>query len=127
MFISTGDLSSRWRPRGWMAPNKKENCFRIQSGIRKPVFKSFLNFSRWQWLERVPIPEIAQGSFSEDGSQISYNRVSRENRTWKRYRGGLAQDIYLYDFKTKVEKKLTTFEGTDRIPMWIRGKVYFFI
>ena len=31
--------------------------------------------------------------FSPDGSKIAYNRIARETRTWKRYRGGTAQDI----------------------------------
>ena len=48
-------------------------------------------------LEDVGIHEIAQGSFSSDGGQIAYNKVSRERRTWKRYKGGTAQDIYLFD------------------------------
>jgi tricorn protease len=76
-------------------------------------------------LEKIPIHEIAQGSYSPDGERIVYNRVTRENRTWKRYKGGLAQEVYLYNFKTQKETKLTNFEGTDRIPMWIGNKIYF--
>jgi tricorn protease len=37
----------------------------------------------------------------------------------------MAQDVYLYDFTSKVDTKLTDFEGTDRIPMWIGEKIYF--
>lgn len=76
-------------------------------------------------LEELILHEAAAGSFSPDGAQIAYNRVAREHRTWKRYRGGLAQDIWLFDFSTKQDRCLTTFEGTDRTPMWIAGKIYF--
>ena len=76
-------------------------------------------------LEEIPIHEISQGSFSPDGKEIAYNKVSRENRTWKRYKGGTAQDIYLYNFETQKNTKLTDFEGTDRIPMWVGDKIYF--
>jgi len=76
-------------------------------------------------LEELIMHEAAQGSFSPDGSKIAYNKVSREKRTWKRYKGGKAQDVYLYNFETDEEKNLSLFEGTDRIPMWIGDKIYF--
>jgi tricorn protease len=76
-------------------------------------------------LEELILCEAVQGSFSPDGKKIVYNKVSRENRTWKRYRGGTAQEVYLYDLETDQEKNLTQFEGTDRIPMWIGDKIYF--
>jgi tricorn protease len=102
----------------------------------KIIFRSFrISFNRFSRLflvspdgagiEPLILHEAAAGSFSPDGQQIAYNKVSRENRTWKRYKGGTAQDIYLYDFKTQVDKKLTTFRGTDRTPMWIGDKIYF--
>ena len=46
-------------------------------------------------------------SFSADGAQLAYNRVFREFRTWKRYRGGMADDVWLYDFKSKTTTNLT--------------------
>jgi len=76
-------------------------------------------------IEEMIMHEAAAGSFSPDGSKMAYNRVRREHRTWKRYKGGLAQDIYLYDFKTKKDARLTKFRGTDRIPMWIGDSIYF--
>lgn len=76
-------------------------------------------------LEELVLHEAAAGSFSPTGDQIAYNRVAREHRTWKRYRGGLAQNLWLFDFATKQDRCLTTFEGTDRSPMWIGDKIYF--
>jgi len=76
-------------------------------------------------VEELIMHEAAQGSYSPDGSKIAYNRVSREFRTWKRYKGGTAQDIYIFDFRDNKDSKITDFEGTDRIPMWIGNKIYF--
>ncbi|UCF67053.1 MAG: PD40 domain-containing protein [Acidobacteriota bacterium] len=76
-------------------------------------------------LEQLILHEAVAGSFSPDATKIAYNKVSRESRTWKRYRGGTAQEIYLYDFVTNEERNLTNFEGTDRIPMWIEDRIYF--
>lgn len=76
-------------------------------------------------LEELILNEAAQGSFSPDGKKIAYNKLQRESRTWKRYQGGMAQEVYVYDFETNEEKRLTQFKGTDRIPMWIGNKIYF--
>ncbi len=69
--------------------------------------------------------EAARGSFAPQGNRIAFNKTSREDRTWKRYQGGRAQDIYLYNLENDQEQQLTTFEGTDRLPMWVGEKIYF--
>ena len=76
-------------------------------------------------LEELILNEASQGSFSPDGTKIAYNKVIRENRTWKRYQGGLAQEVYIYDFKTDEETNISSFPGTDRIPMWIGDTICF--
>jgi tricorn protease len=76
-------------------------------------------------LEKLIMHEAVQGSFSPDGKKIAYNRVSRETRTWKRYKGGTAQEIFIFDFDKMADSKVTDFDGTDRIPMWIGDHVYF--
>ncbi len=76
-------------------------------------------------LEKLIMHEAVQGSFSPDGKKIAYNRISRENRTWKRYKGGTAQEIFIFDFEKMADSKVTDFIGTDRIPMWIGDYIYF--
>ena len=50
--------------------------------------------------------------FSPDGKKLVYAPVSREFRTWKRTRGGRAQDIWIYDLEAKRSERLTTDHGT---------------
>ena len=76
-------------------------------------------------LEELPMPEAGAGSYSPDGEQIAYNKTQREDRTWKRYRGGRAQEIYLFDLNSLTEKNISNFDGTDRSPMWVGEDVYF--
>ena len=76
-------------------------------------------------IEELILHEATQGSFSADGTKIAYNKVGRESSTWKRYEGGLAQEVYIYDFATQKNRNITNFKGTDRIPMWIGDNIYF--
>ncbi len=76
-------------------------------------------------LEELPMPEAGTGSFSADGTRIAYNKTRREDRTWKRYRGGRAQEIYIFNLQTLKETNITNFAGTDRAPMWIQDQIYF--
>ncbi|MBK9139046.1 MAG: PD40 domain-containing protein [Verrucomicrobia bacterium] len=75
--------------------------------------------------EVLPLPRGGWCSFSPDGKQLAYNRVFREFRTWKRYRGGQADDIWLYDFETKQTTRLTDDPAQDIFPMWRGDRIYF--
>lgn len=76
-------------------------------------------------LEELPLHEASFGTYSADGQKLAYTRVRREERTWKRYQGGLAQDVWLHDFATGEDARLTRYPGTDRQPLWIGEKIYF--
>lgn len=57
--------------------------------------------------------------------QWAFTRTTRENATWKRYRGGTAADIWVGDPKKKDFKQVTSFAGADAFPMWSGGRVWF--
>ena len=75
--------------------------------------------------ETLPLPRGGWCSFSPDGKRLVYNRVFREFRTWKRYRGGQADDLWLYDFDTKATTRLTDDPAQDLFPMWRGDRIYF--
>lgn len=75
--------------------------------------------------EQLPLPRAGWCSFSPDGRQMVYNRVFREFRTWKRYRGGQADDLWLYDFQSRETTRLTDDPAQDIFPMWRGNRVYF--
>ncbi|MCX7880647.1 MAG: PDZ domain-containing protein [Ignavibacteria bacterium] len=75
--------------------------------------------------EELPLPRAGFASLSPDGKKLAYNRVFREFRTWKRYRGGQADDIWIYDFETKKIENITNNPAQDIIPMWYKDKIYF--
>ncbi len=74
---------------------------------------------------QIPLPTAGLSSYSPDGKRIAFNRITRENRTWKRYKGGMAQDVWIYDFDRNLTRRLTDWEGSDNYPMWQGDTVYF--
>jgi tricorn protease len=73
----------------------------------------------------LQIPEAGGGTFSPTGNEIVYTPISREFRTWKRYKGGMQQDVWIYDLKKDASRRLTDFEGSDVHPIWHKDKIYF--
>jgi tricorn protease len=75
--------------------------------------------------QELPLPRGGFCSYSPDGKKLAYNRVFREFRTWKRYRGGMADDVWIYDFDTKKTDNITKNPAQDIIPMWHGSRIYF--
>lgn len=76
----------------------------------------------------VPLKNGGFSSFDPTGKKLAYNYIFREFRTWKRYEGGMADDIRIFDFNTKKSEKITNNKNQDIIPMWSKdGKTIFYI
>ncbi len=73
----------------------------------------------------LPIPYGTNGAINADGTWLAYTPHSHDYRTWKRYRGGMASDIWLFNLKTNESRQITDFEGTDSLPMWQGASVYY--
>jgi tricorn protease len=73
----------------------------------------------------LPLPEGGSASIAPDGRKIVYCPISREFRTWKRTRGGRAQDIWIFDLDNLESERLTDDPGTDNFPMWSGETIYF--
>jgi tricorn protease len=127
--LGRDDVSDRMGPNnivmGWMHDNK-HIVFRSR-------MREFNDFKGQLYLasidgglpEQLPLPRGGFCSYSPDDKMLVYNRIFREFRTWKRYRGGMADDIWIYDFDTKKTENITNNEALDIIPMWSGNKIYF--
>ena len=73
----------------------------------------------------LPMPTAGSGEYSPDGKQIVYSPKFRDYRTWNRYVGGWAQDLYIYDIAGRSARNITADQHTDRDPMWIGNAIYF--
>ncbi len=73
----------------------------------------------------LPVPETGGGMLSPDGTKYVYTPIDREFRTWKRYRGGRAQNVWVYDLENDTSEQLTTHRATDHQPVWVGDDIYF--
>lgn len=74
--------------------------------------------------EQLPMPYGEFGAISADGSHIAYTPISVDFRTWKRYRGGMNPDIWLFNLKTLEAENLTKSDAAESIPMWHTDTLY---
>ncbi len=127
--LKRDDVSDRMGPNnivmGWSKDGNKV-VFRSRMKSFNP-FKAKLYYAPVDGSspEELPLPHGGFCSLSPDGKQIAYTSVFREFRTWKRYRGGMTDDIRIYDFNTKKSEKITNNNASDIFPMWHGDKIYY--
>ncbi len=73
----------------------------------------------------LAVTESGGGMLSPDGTQFVYTPIDRDFRSWKRYRGGRAPDVWTYDLVHNTSKRLTDNPASDAQPMWVGNTIYF--
>ncbi len=75
--------------------------------------------------DKLPVPYGEFGTISPNGKMIAYTPRTRSFRTWKRYRGGMAADIWIFNLETKASENITDNPANDEFPMWYGNTIYF--
>ncbi len=108
------------------SPDGKQLLFASSMTSEKDRFNKLFLVPRAGGLPRaLPMPYGEFGALSPDGARIAYTPGTRDFRTWKRYRGGLMQDIWLFDLKAGTARKLTDGQANYTSPMWHGSTLYF--
>ncbi len=127
--LGRDDIGDRMGPNNIVMSWKNDN-----SGIvYRSRKKSFNSFKGQLFIANVEgglsqeLPFSVGGfcTYSPDGKKLALNRVFREFRTWKYYKGGMADDVWIYDFATKQMENITNNPSQDIFPMWYGDKIYF--
>jgi tricorn protease len=110
---------------GW-TPNSEKILFRAnRTSYGDRMGKYFLISINGGFEEELPIPHGGFADLSPDGKKIVFTYIDREFRTWKRYKGGRASELWIYDLDKNLSEQITDFKGTDHIPTWFGNKIYF--
>jgi len=126
--LDRDDIADRMGPNNILMAWKDDNTLVFRSRM-----KSFNDFKGQLYqvdagggmCEELPLPSGGFCSFSPDKTKLAYNRVFREFRTWKYYKGGMADDIWIYDFSNKTTVNITNHAAQDIFPMWVGDNIYF--
>lgn len=117
---SFGDKVLDWHPDG------KSVLFSSSRESGRQRYSQFYLISKeGGMVEKLPVPYGEYGTFSPDGEQFAYTQKSRTSRTWKRYRGGMAPDIMLFNLEDFASETIIDSDANDELPMWSGGKIYF--
>lgn len=110
---------------GWY-PDGKSILFATTRTSEKDRFNQLYKISANGGLpEKLPLPYGEFGAISPDGKTLAYIPISVDFRTWKRYRGGMNPDIWLFNLETHEAKNLTASDSANSQPMWHGATLYF--
>ena len=73
----------------------------------------------------LPMPKSGAGDFAPDQKKVVYSPLFRDFRTWKRYSGGWAQQLYIFDLSSHAAEKITDDPRAHRDPMWVGSKIFY--
>ena len=93
----------------WGERNGKYFLVNIEGGLEEPL-------------------QIINGGFatlSPDAKKLCFTPVDREFRSWKRYKGGRATDLWIYDLEKDISEQITDFAGSDQWPTWFGNEIFF--
>jgi tricorn protease len=128
-YPAAGPLADRWgydnQVYGW-SPDGKAVLFRsARDGFILTDSKLYTVPMSGGAATALPMPVSGAGQFSPDGKKIVYSPLWRDFRSEKRYQGGWANDLYIFDLAHPSLLQVTNDPRTDRDPMWIGNAIYF--
>jgi tricorn protease len=75
--------------------------------------------------EQLPVAYGEFGAVSPDGKLFAFTTATTDFSTWKRYRGGMAPDVWVYDLARGTAENVTHNDASDSLPMWHGSTLYF--
>ncbi len=128
-YPARGPLTARWgydnQVYGW-TPDGKSVLFRsMRDGYDLTGTRLYTVGLEGGLPVALPMPVSGGGDLAPDLQHAVYSPLTRDFRTWKRYEGGWAQDLYIFDFKTSALTPVAHSVRTERDPMWIGDHIWF--
>ncbi len=128
-YPARGPFTPRWgydnQVYGWSNDGRSVLFRSHRDSWTLPVTRLYTVSAEGGPAEPLPMPESGAGDYSPDGTRVVYSPRSRDFRTEKRYSGGQANDLYLFDLKTFETKRIADDPRVDRDPMWIENSIYY--
>ena len=128
-YPSEGPLPARWgydnQVYGW-TPDGDAVLFRsLREGYSLTGSRLYTVKLSGGLPEALPMVVSGAGTLSPDGKRILFSPLFRDFRTWKRYEGGWAQDLFIFELDGSGSRNITDHVRTERDPMWLAEGIFF--
>ncbi|PYS89316.1 MAG: peptidase S41, partial [Acidobacteria bacterium] len=127
-YPSRGPLAPRWgldnQVEGWT----KDGRIVFRGGRDSwslPIARLYTVSPNGGPAEPLPMPEAGSGDFSADGTKMVYSPRFRDFRPEKRYQGGQANKLYIYDLSTNDAQLISDSPFASRDAMWIGNTIFY--
>jgi tricorn protease len=128
-YPAKGPFTPRWgwdnQVYGWTKDGKSIIFKSQRDSWTLPVARLYTVSVDGGSAEALPMPEAGSGDFSPDSTRMVYSPQSRDFRPEKRYGGGQANKLYIFDLKSYDAKPITEGPRATRDAMWIGDTIYF--
>ena len=128
-YPARGPLPPRWgwdnQVYGWSTDGKRIFFRSLRDSWATPIARLYSVSIDGGPTEPLPMPSAGSGDYSPTGNEIVYSPQSRDFRSEKRYGGGQANELYIFDLKTSGAKRISQGPRASRDPMWVGDTIFF--
>ena len=128
-YPAKGPFTPRWgwdnQVYGWTKDGKQIVFKSQRDSWSLPIARLYTVSIEGGAAEALPMPLAGSGDFSPDGTRMVFSPQNRDFRPEKRYGGGQANRLYVFDLKTYDTKPITEGPRATRDAMWIGDTIYF--
>ena len=128
-YPAKGPLAPRWgwdnQVFGWSNDGKRIYFRSLRDSWTLPIARLYSVSVDGGPAEALPMPTAGSGDYSPSGTEMVYSPQSRDFRSEKRYSGGQANQLYIFDLKTSSAKRITEGPRATRDAMWIGDTIFF--
>jgi tricorn protease len=128
-YPARGPLAPRWgwdnQVFGWSNDGKRIFFRSLRDSWTLPIARLYSVSVDGGPAEALPMPTAGSGDYSPNGAEMVYSPQSRDFRSEKRYSGGQANQLYIFDLKSHAAKRITEGPRATRDAMWVGDTIFF--
>ena len=128
-YPARGPLAPRWgwdnQVFGWSNDGKRIFFRSLRDSWTLPIARLYSVSVEGGPAEALPMPAAGSGDYSPNGAEMVYSPQSRDFRSEKRYSGGQANQLYIFDLKSHSAKRITEGPRATRDAMWVGDTIFF--
>ena len=128
-YPARGPLAPRWgwdnQVFGWSKDGKRIFFRSLRDSWSLPIARLYSVSIDGGPATAFPMPTAGSGDLSPNNDEIVYSPQSRDFRSEKRYGGGQANQLYIFNLSTNAAKRITEGPRATRDAMWIGDTIFF--